>query len=66
LRGALWMIAYLCTLVILSWAGSADFEGHGYIPSGWDQLCVAIAALAFFYWGVRSGWRTPALASVEP
>jgi len=32
---------------------------------GWDQLCVALASLAFFYWGVRSGWYTPALAAID-
>jgi len=24
-----------------------------------------VVALAFFYWGVRSGWRTPALAGIK-
>ena len=45
----------------LSWAGSREFDGRGFIAYGWDQLCVAIAALLFYVWGVRSGWRTPAL-----
>lgn len=61
LRGAWWLIAYLATVSLLSWAGSTEFEGHGYISYGWDQLCVAVAALVFCYWGVRSGWRTPAI-----
>ena len=64
LRGAWWMIGYLVTVSVLSWAGSKEFEGHGYIGYGWDQLTVALAALAFFYWGVRSGWFTPALADL--
>jgi amino acid transporter len=33
-RGALWLIAYLCAIVVLSWAGSKEFEGHGYLPYG--------------------------------
>jgi amino acid transporter len=61
LRGAWWLIAYLGTISLLSWAGSREFEGHGYIGYGWDQLCVAIAALIFCYWGVNSGWRTPSI-----
>ena len=65
LRGAWWLIGYLAAVVVLSWAGSKEFEGHGYIGYGWDQLCVAVVSLAFFSWGVRSGWRTPALAAVE-
>ena len=59
------MIAYLATVSALSWAGSKEFEGQGYLGYGWDQLTVAVAALGFFYWGVRSGWRTPALAAVD-
>ena len=65
LRGAWWLIAYLAAIAALSWAGSREFEGHGYIGYGWDQLCVALTALAFCYWGVRSGWHTPALTAVE-
>jgi amino acid transporter len=64
-RGAWWMIGYLAAIVALSWAGSKEFEGHGYIGYGWDQLCVALVSLVFFFWGVRSGWRTPALAALE-
>jgi len=65
LRGAWWLVGYLAAVVVLSWAGSKEFEGHGYIGYGWDQLCVALVSLAFFFWGVRSGWHTPALAAVE-
>ncbi len=65
LRGAWWLIGYLAAVVVLSWAGSKEFEGHGYIGYGWDQLCVALVSLAFFSWGVRSGWYTPALAAVD-
>ncbi len=65
LRGAWWLIGYLAAVVALSWAGSKEFEGRGYIAYGWDQLCVALVSLAFFSWGVRSGWHTPALAAAE-
>jgi amino acid transporter len=64
-RGAAWLLAYLATIVVLSWAGSKEFEGHDYIGYGWDQLCVAVAALGFCFWGVRSGWRTPAVTAEE-
>ncbi|HVC01897.1 MAG TPA: APC family permease [Steroidobacteraceae bacterium] len=65
LRAAWWLIGYLATIVALSWAGSTQFAGRGYIAYGWDQLCVAVAALFFCFWGVRSGWRTPAIDEVE-
>ena len=65
LRGACWLIAYLAAIVVLSWAGSKEFDGHDYIRYGWDQLCVAVTALGFYFWGVRSGWRTPGLEAIE-
>jgi hypothetical protein len=63
LQGAWWLAAYLAAITALSWAGSTEFEGHGYIGYGWDQLCVALAALMFYFWGLRSGWYTPAVAA---
>src|SRR6202789_3026147 len=65
LRASWWLLAYLIAITILSWAGSKEFEGHDYIGFGWDQLCVAVTSLAFYFWGVRSGWRTPAVVAVE-
>jgi amino acid transporter len=65
LRGAWWLFAYLVAITALSWAGSKEFEGHDYIGYGWDQLVVALTALAFYFWGLRSGWRTPAVIAVE-
>jgi amino acid transporter len=62
LRGAWWLIAYLSTVSVLSWAGSKQFNGQGYIPYGWDQLSLAAVALIFYLWGIKSGWATPALA----
>jgi len=65
LRASWWLLAYLIAITILSWAGSKEFEGHDYIHYGWDQLCVAVTSLAFYFWGLRSGWRTPAVIAVE-
>ena len=65
LRAAWWLIAYLLVITALSWAGSREFGGQGLISYGWDQLCVVLAALIFYAWGLRSGWRTPALLELE-
>ena len=65
LRAALWMIAYLLALTGFSWAGSHEFGGHDYLSYGWDQLAVAIAAVGFYFWGLRSGWRTPGIEAAE-
>jgi amino acid transporter len=61
LRAGYWLIAYLATVAALSWAGSKEFEGRDYIAYGWDQGCIALAALLFYAWGLRSGWQTPSL-----
>jgi len=61
LRGALWLIAYLPSVALLSWAGSTRFGGHGYLGWGWDLAVVAGTALVFFAWAANSGWLTPAL-----
>ncbi|MBV9344809.1 MAG: APC family permease [Gammaproteobacteria bacterium] len=65
LRAAWWLVAYLPTIAVLSWAGSAKFGGRDYLPWGWDLGVVALGGLAFFVWGVRSGWDTPALAAAQ-
>ena len=65
MRASWWLLAYLIAITALSWAGSKEFGGRDHIPYGWDQLCVAITSLAFYFWGVRSGWRTPAVIAVE-
>jgi amino acid transporter len=64
LAGAWWMIAYLPTLALLSWAGSPDFGGHGYLPYGWDLALVALAGVVFYFWGLRCGWRTPEVEAI--
>lgn len=64
-RGALWLILYLPAIAALSWAGSAKFGGHGYLPYGWDLVIVALVAVAFFVFGLVCGWRTPEVAAIE-
>ena len=61
LKGALWLVGYLLAITALFFAGSREFEGRGYIGYGWDQLCVALVSIGFYFIGVRSGWVTPAL-----
>jgi amino acid transporter len=61
LRAAWWLILYLPTIALLSWAGSSKFGGHDYLTWGVDLVVVAAVGLVFFMWGVRSGWSTPAV-----
>jgi amino acid transporter len=64
LRGASWFIVYLPLMAFVSWAGSSKFGGQNYLVWGWDLAVVACIGLVFFVWGVRAGWRTPAVEQV--
>jgi len=50
---------------LLSWGGSARFGGHDYLSFGWDLAVVALVGIAFFYWGIACGWRTPDMDEAE-
>lgn len=63
LDGAWWLMVYLPVIAALSWAGSTEFGGRGYLTFGWDLVVVALFGAVFFVWGTRSGWRTPAVAA---
>jgi amino acid transporter len=65
LRAAWWLIVYLPTISFVSWAGSTNFGGHGYLKWGWDLAVVASLGMIFFVWGARSGWTTPAVQQAQ-
>jgi amino acid transporter len=61
LRHARWLLLYLPALVVMSWAGSTEFGGHGWIPYGWDMAAVAVVSAAFCHWGASAGMTKPAV-----
>jgi amino acid transporter len=65
LHASLWFICFFPAMALVSWAGSSKFGGHDIIPWGWDLAAVAVVALAFFHWGVRSANRWSATAAFE-
>jgi amino acid transporter len=65
LTGAWWLVAYLPIIALVSYLGSERFGGHGYIPYGWDLALVGVIGIAFYFWGVASGWRTPAVEAAH-
>jgi amino acid transporter len=65
LRGAWWLIAYLPVIALVSYCGSAQFGGRDYIPFGWDLAAVAVIGAVFYFWGIASGWRTPAVEAAH-
>lgn len=56
--GGAWLIPYIAVMLVLSWLGSYG-GGMGVLPSPWDSVAAAIAALVFFFIGVWAGrWYT--------
>ena len=65
LKAGVWMVAYLFVMAFVSYIGSKDYGGQGYLPQGWDLLVVAAIGLGFYYWGVHSAWHNPSLEAVR-
>ncbi|HEX7341525.1 MAG TPA: APC family permease [Rhodanobacteraceae bacterium] len=65
LDGSWWLIAYLPSIALVSYLGSATFGGINVIPYGWDLVVVALVGVAFYFWGVRCGWRTPSVEAIQ-
>ncbi len=58
-KAGIWLVVYIIVMLVLTYIGSSEFGApHQIIPYGLDMLVVAIVALFFFYWGVRSGIPT--------
>ncbi|OLZ11595.1 APC family permease [Sulfobacillus thermosulfidooxidans] len=62
-KSAAWLIVFLLFMLVMSYVGSGIFgspanHGKGIIPYPWDLVVVALFSLAFYYWGVQSGYRT--------
>lgn len=67
LKAGVWLVVYLGWMALLSALGSDRFGGHDLIPYGADMAVVAVSSLAFYAWGVRSGWAGPSReAAGEP
>lgn len=65
LRSGLWLPAYLLVLTLVSYLGSKQFGGRGVLTYGVDMVLVAALALAFYFWGIRSG-DPEAIREVSP
>lgn len=61
LKNGIWFITYLFTMALLSWLGSKQFGGIGFIKGPYDQISIAIVAIFFYYWSLKSAWVTPLL-----
>jgi len=61
LKNGLWFVVYLFAMALLSWLGGKTFGGINAMQTPYDQILVAIVALVFYYWGIKSAWSTPLL-----
>ncbi|MGG1366056.1 APC family permease [Priestia megaterium] len=57
-RAGVWMIVYLLCMMTISWIGSEKFGGLNIIKYGWDMGLIAIVALFFYAWALKSGYKT--------
>ncbi|MDF7637046.1 APC family permease [Leuconostocaceae bacterium ESL0958] len=57
-KGAGWLIAYLVVLSIESFIGSHEFSGNGLVPYPLDFVMVAVVAIIFYIWGLKSRVQT--------
>ncbi len=61
LKNGVWFIGYLLVMALLSWLGSTQFGGINLLKGPYDQITVAIAAILFYRWSLKSAWNTPLL-----
>lgn len=64
-KGGVWMVVYLLSMMVISWLGSEKFGGLNIIPYGWDMGLIAIVALAFYAWALKSGFKTEYLKDAK-
>ncbi len=58
-KAGIWLVVYIIVMLVMTYIGSSNFGApHQLIPYPWDILVVAVVALAFYYWGVASGFTT--------
>lgn len=70
LRSAWFILVLLFIEMIVSWFSVLGTFPYGplakaYIPFPYDTLAMVVVAVVIYFWGLRSGFRTPELAEVE-
>ncbi|GAF39818.1 amino acid permease [Agrilactobacillus composti DSM 18527 = JCM 14202] len=54
LKGSAWMLSYLVFISIISFIGSHEFNGIGWLKYPWDFVVIIIGSLGYYYWGIHS------------
>jgi len=48
------LLPYLAGIAVISYIGTSDFGGKGFVPFGWDILVVAAFSLAIYYYAISA------------
>ncbi len=60
LRAGIWLVVYVVVMLLMTLWGSKNFGApYPVVPYPWDVVLVIVLSLAFYYWAVASGWKTP-------
>ncbi|MBU5309653.1 APC family permease [Ligilactobacillus saerimneri] len=65
LKGALWLLAYLVFISVVSYLGSTGFGGRDILRYPFDFIVIIGASLIFYWWAVRSRVDGPDLEAAE-
>ena len=57
LKSSTWFIVYLLTVAGISFIGSKNFGGLGYLSLIWSQCLIVLVALIFFFWAKNSYYK---------
>lgn len=65
-KGGAWLLAYMGTLVLLSYIGEtgAPYNGIGILKFPIDFVVVIIVAVGFYFWSVKSGYKTDEITEI--
>ncbi|MEM3671031.1 MAG: APC family permease [Thermoprotei archaeon] len=64
LKGGGWLLAYMGALALVSYLGESAFGGIGVFPFPWDFLVMIVVSLGFYFWSVKSGYKTDEIAEM--
>ncbi len=62
--GGAWLLAYLGALTLLSYIGESSYGGTGTLPFPWDFLVVILVSIGFYFWSVKSGYKTDEITEI--
>ena len=64
-KAGAWMVVYLLVMMTISCLGSDKFGGYNVIHYGWDMALIAVVALLFYMWALKSGFETEFLEDAK-